>query len=62
MGSFKDLDLEAFKADMSHELRDYVCLQDPEKQSEAYNTKVRKVLDKHCPEQSRLQKVIRSPL
>ena len=33
--SFKDLDLEASKADMSHELRDYVCLQDPEKQAEA---------------------------
>ena len=62
MGSFKDLDLEASKADMSHELRDYVCLQDPEKQAEAYNTKVRKILDKDCLEQSHSQKVIRSPL
>ena len=61
MRNFKDLDLEAFKADLSCELCDLVLLGDPDKQSEQYNIRVHSILDKHCPENVRLQKVIRDP-
>ena len=61
MRNFKDLDLEAFKADLSRELCDLVLLSDPDKQSEQYNIRVRSILDKHCPEKVRSQKVIRDP-
>ena len=61
MRNFKDHDLEAFKADLSCELCDLVLLSDPDKQSEQYNIRVRSILDKHCPENVRLQKVIWDP-
>jgi hypothetical protein len=59
--NFKDLNLEVFKSDLSHELRDLVSEGDPNVQAIEYNTRVRRVFDKHCPVQTRFQRAIRCP-
>ena len=59
--NFKNLDLEVFKSDLSRELDDLVSQDDPDIQAMEYNSRVRKVLDEHCPEQTRVQRCIRTP-
>ena len=49
--SHKDLDMTLFEADLKQATDCVFSEEDPNVQADIYNTKVRAVLDKHCPEQ-----------
>ena len=59
--SYKDLDMTLFEADLKQATDCVLSEEDPNVQADIYNTKVRAVLDKHCPEQSRSCKLIKNP-
>ena len=59
--SYKDLDMSAFTSDLGEETRCILSLDYSDSQVEMYNTSIREVLDKHCPEKTRSQKLINNP-
>ena len=59
--SYKDLDMSAFTSDLREASRCILFLDNADSQVEMYNTSIREVLNKHCPEKTRSQKLINNP-
>ncbi|XP_072030516.1 uncharacterized protein [Amphiura filiformis] len=59
--SYKDLDLISFTSDLGNATQCILSMDDPNAQAELYNRSIREVLDKHCPEKTRSQKLISNP-
>ena len=58
---YKDLDIDIFKSDLVGAIQPILCTDDPNSQAELYNKSIQEVLDKHCPEKTRSQKLVRNP-
>tara|TARA_B110000881_G_scaffold40031_1_gene32496 strand:+ start:158 stop:3112 length:2955 start_codon:yes stop_codon:yes gene_type:complete len=59
--SYKDLDMETFTSDLDKATRCVLSVNDPNSQVELYNSSIREVLNKHCPEKTRSQKLMTNP-
>jgi hypothetical protein len=59
--SYKDLDMPLFTSDLAEATKCVLSNDDPDVQAELYNSSIREVLNKHCPEKTRSQKLIRNP-
>jgi hypothetical protein len=59
--SFKDLNMNLLNSDLTKATQCILSSDDPDVQAELYNISIRKVLDKHCPEKTRSQKLVRNP-